>query len=229
MEGPTRSGALGLARRGWLPLVLAVTGMAALAVGRASDPAPPPGPPDTSLPAVRSGSPTPAAPRPRTAERTADLLRGPHLPASTPVTISIPALGLSAPLSQLGLADDGTLETPGAADEVGWFNGSVTPGAVGPAVIVGHVTWGGPAVFYDLATLDRSDRVLVRRQDGRTAIFAVTEVRRVSKARFPTEDVYGATDHAALRLITCGGRFDTAAGRYADNVVVFGRLVAVRR
>jgi hypothetical protein len=101
---------------------------------------------------------------------------------------------------------------------------------VGPAVIVGHVTWGGtPAVFYDLATLHRLDRVLVRRQDGRTAIFAVTDVRRVSKAHFPTEDVYGPTDHAALRLITCGGHFDEEVRRYADNVVVFGRLVAVRR
>jgi hypothetical protein len=37
--------------------------------------------------------------------------------------------------------------------------------------------------------------------------------------------VYGNTDHAALRLITCGGPFDSA-GHYRDNVVVLASLVA---
>jgi hypothetical protein len=41
----------------------------------------------------------------------------------------------------------------------------------------------------------------------------------------PTKLVYGNTDHAALRLITCGGPFDSA-GHYRDNVVVLASLVA---
>jgi hypothetical protein len=38
--------------------------------------------------------------------------------------------------------------------------------------------------------------------------------------------VYGNTDHAALRLITCGGNRDPGESRYPDNVVVFARLVS---
>jgi hypothetical protein len=171
-----------------------------------------------------------AAPAPRAEERTTDRLRGRHLPSSDPVSISIPALDLAAPLAPLALAADGTLETPRTADAVGWYSGSATPGALGPAVIAGHVTWGGgPAVFHQLTALDRHDRVLVRRRDGRVAVFAVTHVERFPKNRFPTGAVYGPANHAAVRLITCGGRFDVDRGRYEDNVVVFGRMVAVHR
>ena len=50
-------------------------------------------------------------------------------------------------------------------------------------------------------------------------------VRRYPKDHFPTQLVYGNTDHAALRLITCGGSFDFSTGHYLDNVVVFATLV----
>jgi hypothetical protein len=64
----------------------------------------------------------------------------------------------------------------------------------------------------------------VTRTDGSVAIFEVDDVRRFRKAQFPTKLVYGDTDHAALRLITCGGPFDSA-GHYRDNVVVLASLV----
>ena len=65
----------------------------------------------------------------------------------------------------------------------------------------------------------------VTRTDGSVATFEVDEVRLFRKKAFPTELVYGNTDHAALRLITCGGPFDSA-GHYRDNVVVLASLVA---
>ena len=102
-----------------------------------------------------------------------------------------------------------------------------TPGALGPAVIAGHVTWNGvPGVFHRLDTLRRGDQVMVTRDDGRIAVFTVTRVARFSKSRFPSQTVYGAIDHAGLRLITCGGVY--AGNRYLDNVIVFARLTDVR-
>jgi hypothetical protein len=74
----------------------------------------------------------------------------------------------------------------------------------------------------------RGDQVTVTREDGRTAVFTVTRVARFSKSQFPSRAVYGAIDHAGLRLITCGGAYDAARNRYLDNVVVFARLTAVR-
>ena len=46
------------------------------------------------------------------------------------------------------------------------------------------------------------------------------------KDAFPTLEVYGNTDHAALRLITCGGQFDASTRNYLDNIVVYASLVA---
>ena len=112
---------------------------------------------------------------------------------------------------------------PLESDEPGWYDGSPTPGEIGPAVILGHVdsARSGPAVFYDLAALLPGDTIGVTRADGTTVTFRVDEVARYPKRAFPTEAVYGDLDHAGLRLITCGGDFDRSAGSYEDNIVVY--------
>lgn len=61
----------------------------------------------------------------------------------------------------------------------------------------------------------------VDRADGTTAAFRVTDSKRVAKSRFPTEAVYAPSLKPSLRLVTCGGSFDYAAGSYRDNVIVF--------
>ena len=48
------------------------------------------------------------------------------------------------------------------------------------------------------------------------------------KTAFATEEVYGPTADAQLRLITCGGAFDPSARSYEDNVIVFASLVDTR-
>jgi hypothetical protein len=59
-----------------------------------------------------------------------------------------------------------------------------------------------------------------RRSDGSTVEFLVTAVQTYLKAHFPTEEVYGPAPGAAVRLITCGGAFDTATSHYLSNIVV---------
>jgi sortase (surface protein transpeptidase) len=108
-------------------------------------------------------------------------------------------------------------------DEAAWYDGSAAPGAVGTAVILGHVdsVEDGPSVFYDLGRLRPGDEISVSRADGSVARFTVDGVRRYPKDEFPSLVVYGDTDYPALRLITCGGEFDQSTGHYEDNVVVF--------
>lgn len=158
---------------------------------------------------------------------------GPVLPSSAPVSIEIPAIGVHSALQYLGLTAQHTLQVPAPGpryDEAGWYKYSSTPGSLGPAVIVGHVDSAaqGPSVFFNLGVLRPGDNVLVTRADGLIAVFSVDGVRRYPKDHFPTQLVYGKTDHAALRLITCGGAFDPATGHYLDNIVVFASLVGSR-
>jgi sortase (surface protein transpeptidase) len=150
------------------------------------------------------------------------------LPDSRPVALAIPSIGVSSRVQRLGQTADGTMEVPAPGphyDEAGWYRYSPTPGSIGPAVIVGHVDSAkyGPSVFARLGSLRPRDKVRVTRADGSVAVFAVDDVRRFRKARFPTQLVYGDTDHAALRLITCGGPLER--GHYRDNIVVRASLI----
>jgi Sortase domain len=152
------------------------------------------------------------------------------LPASPPLAIAIPAIGVQSPLLHLGQTAQGELEVPAPGpnyNEAAWYRYSPTPGSLGPAVIIGHIDSAqqGPSVFYRLGSLRPHDTVLITRADGSVAIFAVDGVRRYHKIQFPTQLVYGNTNHAALRLISCGGPFDPNTGSYLDNIVVLASLV----
>jgi hypothetical protein len=175
------------------------------------------GPPAASPPTV--GAPTSLAP---------SATPGPMVLAkSRPVRVLIPAIGVNSELMDLGLQADGTLQVPSTGFPAGWFTGGPTPGEVGPAVLAGHVDWGGsPGVFYGLRDLVAGDDITVTRQDGSTAVFRVQQVKRFAKDAFPTRAVYGNLDHAGLRVITCGGAFDHEARSYVDDIVVFADLIA---
>jgi hypothetical protein len=139
-----------------------------------------------------------------------------------PVRVRIPSLGVDTALVRLGKAADGSVEVPAQFEVAGWFAEGPRPGEPGPAVVLGHVdSRTGPAVFSRVATLPPDARVLVDRADGSTVAFRVTGTQRVPKVEFPTELVYGPTLEPSLRLVTCGGSFDTAAGSYRDNVIVY--------
>ena len=225
----------GRRRSAWMVAgaVIGLLGVVLLAVAFFSrDPAPSPiAVPDVEQPPVARSSPSqsqdgPSSPSPSPSGMP-DLVRGPVLPASPPLTIAIPRIHVDSPLETLGVDGSGAMDVPQDPAQAGWYRLGPAPGALGPAVIAGHVTWNQvPAVFYDLARLRPGDVVRVGRRDGRVAVFEVTRVERHEKTRFPTREVFGATDHAGLRLITCGGDFDASTHHYSDNVVVFARLAS---
>jgi sortase (surface protein transpeptidase) len=142
-----------------------------------------------------------------------------------PVSLTIPAIGVKAPIINLGLNRNGTLQVPSTTTVAGWYTGSPRPGATGSAIIAGHVdSYTGPGVFYWLRKMRPGERIYVRRADGTLAVFTVTVVRMYPKNDFPTTTVYGPVPDAELRLITCGGTFDYATRHYLSNVVVYARL-----
>jgi LPXTG-site transpeptidase (sortase) family protein len=149
------------------------------------------------------------------------------LAASTPMRIEIPAIGVNAPVMRLGLDPDGTIQVPPLSDHnlAGWYDRSVTPGASGTSVILGHVDdYAGASVFFNLKNLRKGQVVDVVRADGETAVFAVDGVQKAAKTNFPTSDVYGNVPYPALRLVTCGGPFNAKTGSYLDSIVVYAHL-----
>jgi hypothetical protein len=195
--------------------------------------------PVTSSPATPTPTPSPsgAAPAPHAghggaapaapADTAYQTPKGPLLERSRPTKVTLPGLGVSAPIIDLALRSDKRMEVPDNGTEAGWFKNSPTPGELGPAIIAAHVTHRSkPAVFFELSGMLKGDKIEVTREDGSTATFGVTSVGQYPKAKFPSEEVYGSVDRAALRLITCGGVLDGETGSHVDNVVVYADLLA---
>jgi hypothetical protein len=196
-----------------LRLLLVAVVLAATAVATLVSP---PGPTAASGPATAAAPPAPVP--------SAGVPDAARTPVAEPTTLTVPSIGVRTSLARLGVDAAGSLVPPEDFSQAGWFAQGPAPGAVGPAVLAGHVdSWAGPAVFFRLADLTAGDEVLVGRSDGTTARFTVTRVARYPKSAFSTAEVYGPTPDAQLRLITCGGRFDRSLRSYTDNVVVFAR------
>ncbi|MEU9853905.1 class F sortase [Streptomyces sp. NPDC047974] len=151
--------------------------------------------------------------------------------AAEPRRVQLPALGIDAPVVPRGLDATGAVDPPPyeLPHTVGWYGPGTTPGAAGPALLVGHVdTETRPAVFYGLSATRPGETVRVTRTDGSVAVFTVDDVSVVPRDAFDAGKVYGPHDptRSELRLITCGGTFDHTTGTYTANVVVSAYLTS---
>jgi Sortase domain len=140
--------------------------------------------------------------------------------AADPLRVRLDRLGLDLAVVPMGVADDGQMALPERLDEVGWYRFGPRPGEVGSAVLAGHVDsrrYGvGPlARLRDAAV---GDDVVVTTTAAEQA-FTVTEVRSISKAEVPLQEVFRREGVPVLRMLTCGGPYSPNAG-YSDNVVL---------
>jgi len=182
---------------------------------------------------VRSATRPSRSPRPAISGQSSPTSAPLALTASVPLAINIPSIGVQSAVVQLGLNADNSIQVPPLDDpesKAGWYKHSPTPGQIGPSVILGHVDSAryGPAVFFELGALQPGADVEVTLTNGMVAVFTVDKVVAYPKSAFPSAAVYGNIDHPGLRLITCGGKFDPAAGSYESNIVAYASLTSDR-
>ncbi len=220
-------------RRGlWSAALLCVLGPAVVGALLASSDDPPP-----TVAAARSPDPPlkyeEERPKPRRAEpkqksEPKKKKKRPNLKvridrkAAAPVAVTVPSAGIAAPVIPLGLQRNGKIEVPENIAEAGWWKRGPEPGERGAAMITAHVNGDGrDGAFANLASVGEGDVIRVRRRDRTTVAFEVDRTERVPKGSFPTKRVYGKTRLPTLRLVTCGGTFDSTTGHYKDNVIVY--------
>jgi sortase (surface protein transpeptidase) len=187
---------------------------------------------DTPPSSAPTDSATPTKPPPRRVAKPYSCAA--HTRVATdavPVRICIPVIGVNATVLQLGLNADRTVQVPPLSEvgDAGWYRNSPAPGEDGPTIILGHINSAqyGPGVFVNLGRLHPGAIVSVARADGAVATFRISRVGEYSKTAFPTQLVYGNTAGPTVRLITCGGTFNSATRSYEDNIVAFGELISV--
>ncbi|MFE0460029.1 class F sortase [Kitasatospora sp. NPDC058965] len=175
----------------------------------------PPRRPDPAQQAAASPSPA--------ARRTTPAVQ---VPDAHPSRLKIAALNVDAPFTGLDQNTQPPAEDPNL---VGWFQGGTVPGNRGPAVLLGQVaTSTAPAVFTGLGTLTPAATVDVARDDGVTATFTVDSVETFAKDALPADRIYGKTADAQLRLVSCGGAYDSQRDDYTASVVVFAHLTNLK-
>jgi sortase (surface protein transpeptidase) len=142
-----------------------------------------------------------------------------------PHKIDIPAVRIHSIIEPVTYLENGQMGVPGNTDRVGYLSTAVLPGAVGNAIMDGHVdTYTGPAVFYPLKKLKRGDHVYVTGDNGCKLQFVVESVKFYLTPEAPIQMIFGPTEERRLNLITCAGRYSRSKKEHEGRLVVFTKL-----
>lgn len=163
-------------------------------------------------------SATPSAPAPAAATTPTSMAV-----LAPPAGLQLPGLETPAPITLAAVRADGQLAVPEDVAELGWWVGSAPMGsASGTTLVAGHVDSAtqGLGVFARLRDLTPGAVVTVVDGLGGTGQFRVIHAQQVGKGDLPAE-LFDTTGPRRLALVTCAGDFDTAARRYADNLIVW--------
>ncbi len=145
-----------------------------------------------------------------------------------PQRVIIPKLQIDTAVEQVGLDNEGKMDVPENADNVGWYKLGYKPGEKGSAVMAGHndkVT-GAPAVFYKLSLLQIGDKIEVIDDKGKKYLFQVSQTQAFPYSDYPLQKVFGPNDNNMLNLITCNGVWDASTKNYSNRLTVFAKLVS---
>ncbi|MGY1808776.1 class F sortase [Blastococcus sp. SYSU D00669] len=180
-------------------------------------------------PPAPSESPAPAAPAvtlPPVTVRDAAPARDSAVPA--PVRLTVPALGIDAPVEPVGVAPDGQMQIPDDVTRAGWYRFGPAPGGAGNAVLAGHVDDAeqGLGALARLREAAPGTEVAVTDAAGTTTRWRVVSRELISKQQLPLAEMFTRDGAPRLVLVTCGGPFDPGSRSYRDNVVVVAEPVA---
>lgn len=164
--------------------------------------------------------------------------RGRGEPARGPfegARLVIPKIGVEAEFTHKVVPADGQMPNPNGAWDVAWYDFSgfpgmggipLTSGNGGNVVLAGHVDYinVGPAVFWDLHTLQPGDEIQIQMADGSVVKYAVEFNKVIDPNSDDWSSIVQATADESVTLITCSGEF--SAGHYSNRQIVWGRKIA---
>ena len=139
---------------------------------------------------------------------------------SPPVTLSIPAIGVTARVVPEGLGPGGTLVIP-PPSQVGWYSAGPAPGQSGTTLLAGHIDDNGvPGALLRLNDLELGAAIRVTTAAGRVAEYVVTRRQLLPQQELVRSGLLSQQGAPTLVLVSCGGAYDAATHLYLDNIVV---------
>lgn len=148
--------------------------------------------------------------------------------STLPLRLSIPSIGVSAGVQYVGVKSDGSMANPSNFTDVGWYKSGTVPGAIGSAVMAGHVdnALALAGVFKHLGNVKPGDDVYVTRKDGVKLHFVVDSLEYYDYRNAPNRQIFTSSDGKAhLNLVTCAGTWVSSQHSYTQRLVVYTTLV----
>lgn len=145
-----------------------------------------------------------------------------------PSKISIKERNITAKVIEVGVAKDGSLDTPKSWSEAGWYEKGAKPGEKGNVIINAHFddNYGRPAAFYQLKNATVGDTVLLEDSLGRLYAYQIVDsflvdINDPDRLKVLEE----SKDKAEMTLITCGGVWLPGVSTYDKRLVVKAELI----
>jgi len=145
-----------------------------------------------------------------------------------PARLIIPSIGVNANVQDVGIAASGNMAVPNNFTDVAWYKYGPVPGALGSAVMDGHVDNGLSlaGVFKHLSDVKVGDDVYVENQSGQRLHFKVTDIELYPYKSVPTDQIFNPKDTERLNLITCDGSWVQGQRTYDHRLVVYTTLMS---
>ena len=151
--------------------------------------------------------------------------------ADKPRFLSIEKLGIDrARVIEVGINNEGRLQTPASIFDVGWYRASGKPGQAGVMLLDGHN--GGPTkegVFKHLPELVAGDIIVVERGDGKFFRYSVVTNEEVplseADSKMDTMMKPVISGKEGLTIITCTGEWSQVQQTYLSRQFLRAVLV----
>lgn len=132
-------------------------------------------------------------------------------------SLSIPSIGLVAPIVSVGVTAMNAIDVPPGL-EVGYWTGSAQPGSTGATFLDGHVD----GIFAHLHKLQPGQTFLVS-YDGQVYHYKVVHTETVALDGIDMNRALNPYGNSAegLNIMTCAGRYIDAIGTYDHRFVVY--------
>ncbi len=145
------------------------------------------------------------------------------LPASAPVRLQIPAIGVDAPVVPIEVDSDAVLDPPDDPVQVGWWRRSAEPGAEGgQTVIAGHTVHTGGGSLDEVRSLRKGQTVDLATRRG-TMRYRVRSVQVYDQPELAdqADALFGqGAGSGRLVIVSCT---DWNGSSYDNNVVVLAQ------
>ncbi len=142
----------------------------------------------------------------------------------TPLSVSIPSVGIHNVSVTPEGDPNGVLGVPPIQDGWGWWFGGAQPGAGSGAILLdGHVDWAGygngPA--RNIWNVVPGSIAIVRGPNGAQRSYVAVSLQSYLKTALPaiSGQIFSVSGPERLVIVTCGGSFNYQTGSWNSNVI----------